>query len=94
MRYWAGGGEKDRRPVDEWWSGGVTLITINYSAVAPFQRAKLTHTPSTLQHDRDTPSWWSAASQLRPLTGHLSPNPRRRTNAASGKNAHFVSVQH
>lgn len=45
MRYWAGGGEKDRRPVDEWWSGGgVTLITINYSAVAPFQRANLMHT--------------------------------------------------
>jgi hypothetical protein len=34
MRYWAGEGEKDRRPVDEWWCGGVTLY-YNYSAPPP-----------------------------------------------------------
>jgi hypothetical protein len=35
MRYWAGGGEKDRLRVDEWrCAGGVTLY-YNYSALPP-----------------------------------------------------------
>ena len=35
MRYWAGGGEKDRLPVDEWRCGGGVTLYYSYSAVPP-----------------------------------------------------------
>ena len=58
---------------------------------APFQRANLMHIS---QPQLPALNISLRYPRLATLIGRLSPNPRRRTNAASRKNARLVPVQH